>query len=197
MKESFDFDKFEKVDKTISFVKANVYALFMLIPTVLCFILYAYIWDLSMNPFDIFTSPDFSSQRFFIDSFFCLLFIVVLVVLHELTHGLVLGSFCKNKHKSIKYGIDQKTLSPYCHCGEILTISQVRLGYAAPLFTTGILPFLIALLIGYFPLMFAGITLIVGAGGDYTIMLIIATEKKNAFAEDHPSLVGCVVYRPK
>jgi len=189
LKDTFNFDKYEKNDKSISIVRANVYALFMLIPAFLCFALYGYVWD-----FDIIEQIKDHSVSF---SFLLAFYMVVLIILHEFTHGIVLGHFCVNKRKSISYGIDPKTLSPYCHCAEILTINQIRLGYAAPLFTTGILPFLIALATGHAPLMLAGVVLIVSAGGDCSFLVVIAKEKKTAFAEDHPSAVGCIVYRPK
>jgi len=185
LKETFNFDSYEKADKTVSLVTANVFALVMFIPAVLCFALYVYVWK---------TDTSALSKIHYIILF--IVYFAVLTVLHEFTHGAVMGLFCKNKRGSIKYGFDKKTLSPYCHCEEVLTVNQLRAGYAAPLFTTGILPFLIALAIGHFPLMLASFFLILGAGGDYMIIFILMNEKKTAFAEDHPSLVGCIVYRP-
>ncbi|MCL2109648.1 MAG: DUF3267 domain-containing protein [Oscillospiraceae bacterium] len=188
LKETFELDKFEKVDKVISFVKANVYSIFVLLPlAALC----VYIYIRVQSP----TTDSFNGFAFSFNMLLGCFYSIFLIVLHELTHAFVFAFFCKNKHKSIKFGIDKKTLSPYCHCKEILTISQYRLGGAAPLFTTGLLPFLIALITGYSPLMVASILLIIGAGGDYTILLMLIKEEKTSFVEDHPTLVGCVVYR--
>jgi len=186
LKETFDFGNYERTDKTISIAKANVCALFMLIPAVLCHALYKYVWE-----------SDTVSLKTINGLVLFIICLIALTVLHEFTHGAVMGHFCENKRKSIKYGFDKKTLTPYCHCEEVLPINQLRVGYAAPLFTTGLLPFLVALATGNAPLMLASFIMIVGAGGDYTMILILINEKKTAFAEDHPSLVGCVVYRPK
>lgn len=187
LKETFDYEKYEKAEKTISIAKANAYAIFLMLPlAVMCFIIF------------VITSNDFlpREESFFRLLLWFLLFTVILLLLHEVTHGFFLGIFCERKFKSIKLGVLWKELTPYCHCKEILQINHMRIGYGAPLFTTGLLPFVISLLLGNFALMAASVGMIFGAGGDYSMLLLLFREKKNAMVEDHPSKIGCFVYRP-
>ena len=38
---------------------------------------------------------------------------------------------------------------------------------------------------------------VIGAGGDYMILLILVKEKPSTLVKDHPTLAGCVVYRTR
>ena len=121
MSDNINADKYECVAKTIPMTVANLVAVVLMLPlAVLCFYLYATTWKaIGVNTLSFVLSCMF------------------LVGWHELTHGIVLGCFCKNKHKSIKYGFMS------CHCKEVLTVSCYRLGVALPLFTAGLLPFIV------------------------------------------------------
>jgi len=182
LKEHFDFSGYKKFEKTMSVDKATNLALFLLSPlAVFCFVLYSSVWK-------IFNNISWVSISL------CILYIAVLTFSHELTHGAVLKRFCEDKRSSIKYGI--KSFVPYCHCKEILSVAEYRTVCAMPLLVTGIFPFIIALLTGHNPLAWASFLSVLGAGGDYAILLMLIREKRTAFVEDHPALIGCIVYRP-
>jgi hypothetical protein len=122
---------------------------------------------------------------------------LILTVLHELVHGFVWHLYCRNRWKSIKFGIEVKLLTPYCHCKELLFVWQYRLGTIAPLLITGILPYIISLILGNFILMAVSLLMIIGAGGDAAILLLLKNAKPYELISDHPKLCGCIVYHEK
>lgn len=168
--------------KAISMTKANLYALVTGGPLALVlFIVYITKWkggSLGLAELGL----------FFIGMF-------ALIVLHELVHGVTWGAFCKNKWKSIRFGIMVEMLTPYCHCMEPLTPSQYIIGALMPLVITGLIPYVISYLTGNFFLMVLSMMLIIGAGGDISAMLMLLREKNIALLLDHPTLCGCVIFR--
>jgi predicted permease len=180
-KTNLDETRYVFEEKTISALKANAGVLLLLPLAAVCFVIYG----------------AFHAER---DSFNSTIFIacaVAIILLHELTHGVVWGLFCEEKWKSIKFGFIVKALTPYCHCKEALTVSQYKLGGIAPLFVAGILPFIVSVIIGNDSLMYASLLSIVASGGDMLVLIMLSKEKGNPYVKDHDSLVGYVVYRAK
>jgi hypothetical protein len=117
------------------------------------------------------------------------------IILHELIHGLVWARFAKNGFKSIRFGVMWKMLTPYCHCKEPLKIKHYIIGASMPGILLGIIPSSIALFNGNFSLLLFGILFTVSACGDLLIIHLLRKEKMDDLALDHPSEVGCFVYR--
>lgn len=178
---------YTQTQKTISMGKANLYSIIVMGPSaVIAYLIYSYVWRgtyLHENPIKLYP-------------LYFLIAYIVLIIFHELVHGFVFHFFCENKWKSIKFGIIKKYLMPYCHCEEALQLMHYRLGTIAPLIVTGILPYVIALISDNFILMLISLPMIVGAGGDITILLLLRNEKNNVLVLDHETLCGCTVYCP-
>jgi len=129
---------------------------------------------------------------------FWLLFIVVMlagIVLHELIHGAVGAAFTKKKWRSIHFGVDWATLTPYCHCAEPLSMPQYALLCALPTVVLGFLPYLLGLVSGYGPAAWYGLLFILAGGGD-AYMLWLIRKERHGLILDHPYLAGCVVFYP-
>ena len=122
---------------------------------------------------------------------------IVLIVAHELVHGLTWSIFSPNHWKDIDFGFIVKTMNPYCTCGEPLEKGQYILGAMMPLLVTGIIPTVIAFLIGSFPFLLVGLSLIIGAGGDIMLVLKLLrfrTDAKEILIYDHPTEAGSIMF---
>jgi len=120
-------NNFNIVDKTFSMAKANIMSFFIIIPI---YIIFSIIFNTvcgyeKLSPYHMVLIG---------------ILLVMGLVLHEFFHGFVWHLFCNHKWKSIKFGINIKTFSPYAHCKEVLPINQYRLGTIAPAIITGVIP---------------------------------------------------------
>lgn len=189
-----ELENYKKEKLTIDLVWANVFEIVLLIPTGLIFGLPFYlIWKPQLNIKQFWDSiePHVVGLGF-------LLIIGILslgIVLHELIHGITWAKFAKEGFKSIKFGVLRKTLTPYCHCKEALTVKQYIIGAIAPAIILGIIPSIIAILIESFGLLIFGIFFTTAAAGDFLIINLIRKEKCSDLVQDHPSEAGCFIYR--
>ena len=92
--------------------------------------------------------------------------------------------------KSIKFGFKWKFLTPYCHCKEPLKLQHYRIGVAMPLLILGILPSIIAIIIGSGALLTFGIIFSWAAGGDIIALFMLRKLDNNLYVSDHPTEMG-------
>ncbi|MCM1991617.1 DUF3267 domain-containing protein [Oceanirhabdus seepicola] len=177
-------NSFKVVDKTFSMAKANVISIFIILPIYI---------TLSIVYNEVCGYEKTSPFNFIMIG----ILVVAGLVLHEFLHGFVWQLFCERKWKSINFGFNIKTFSPYAHCKEVLPINQYRLGTIAPAIFTGVIPFIFALIFKNNVLATASILLICVACGDFMILYTIAKEKSTSLVIDHPTMCGCQVYRKK
>jgi small-conductance mechanosensitive channel len=177
-------EKYVKEDKTISMLKANIYAVLIMLPAVaVMFVLYQFVYK------SVELTAHLSETLIFLGCY------LLLIVAHEWLHGLTAHFYCENKWKSIQFGVKQ--LTPYCHCKELLKIWQYRKVAITPLIFTGILPYILALIWGSAFWMIISIFMVIGAGGDMMILFLLRKEKPDTVVCDHPTLCGCILYREK
>ena len=175
-------ESLRKRDITISFWKANLYAIISVLPIfIILYFLYSFIWEEQAISF----------------SFPYWLFYLIGVVIHELIHGLYAMKFSKEGMKSIKFGFAWKTLTPYCHCKEPLTARDYRIVLLSPLIILGIIPVIIGLITGNNGVYGFGLLFILAAGGDLIIFWKLRSENKNTLVLDSPDKCGCIIYEPK
>ena len=123
--------------------------------------------------------------------------LIVLTVVHEGIHGLVWGICSPNKFKNIEFGFIVSKLTPYCTCGDPLKKGAYILGAFMPCLVLGIIPCIVAVYISSFYLLFLGILMIMGAGGDLTIilkMLFLRSSCAEVIIMDHPTECGFVIF---
>jgi hypothetical protein len=118
------------------------------------------------------------------------------VIAHELIHGITWARFTKRGFSSIRFGVIWKYLSPYCHCNEPLQVRHYLLGAIMPGIVLGIIPLVLALVTGNIQLFLFGIVFSVGATGDFMMVNLLRKERMTNLVQDHPSKVGCYIYRP-
>jgi len=122
--------------------------------------------------------------------------LVLGIIAHELIHGITWALFAKKGFKSISFGVAWKYMSPYCHCNEPLLVKHYLLGAIMPGVALGVVPSILALFTGNIFLFLFGITFSVAATGDLMMVNLLRKEKMTNLVQDHPSKVGCYIFRP-
>lgn len=125
-----------------------------------------------------------------------LVLFLVLVVVHELIHGITWSCFAEKRFKAISFGIMNETYNPYCTCNEALTRTQYIIGALAPTVILGILPCVIAIAIGSAPFFLLGALMILAGGGDLAICkkLLFHKQTGETIYLDHPTECGLVAF---
>jgi hypothetical protein len=124
---------------------------------------------------------------------FFLLALVIGIVAHEGVHAIGWKFAGNLAWSELTFGIDKKTLSPYCHAKAPMKASAYRLGAVLPSIVTGLLPVLIGTAVANAPLTFVGVVLFSAAVGDFLILWIIRNVHPDALLLDHPTNAGCYV----
>lgn len=188
-----NFEEYKKENLTVNLIWANIFGLLIVIPILLLFGLpYFLIWTSQFQPGNLrMLIPDFIVGQTVI------IFVLLLggIVLHELIHGITWSRFTEKGFKSIRFGVLWKMLTPYCHCKEPLKVNQYILGAIMPSIILGIIPSVIAILIGNFGLLIFGVFFTMAAAGDFLIINLLRKENKDDLVLDHPSEAGCYIYR--
>jgi hypothetical protein len=193
LKDTFPIERYRIVTHSISFLKANIVALITPLPFVLLYLGIYLVTTKYVNPIPVTFS--LSVSIFYLPIYFFLYFLILflLVVLHELIHAVFFLPACVKKWKSIHFGI--KSMTPYCHCKEIMTLSQYRRSLWGPLWI--LVPLLVAvslLLQESFSFLFTMI-MIFGSGGDlYVFWITRKYHGKTTYVWDMVDQIGCEIY---
>ncbi len=186
--EEMKLQGYRRVDLTVSIVKANVFALILTVPLLAGGMWLYYLRSGSM--------PGFGDMSF-AGLLIFLLVMAVLVVVHELIHGLSWSLFTEHRFGDIEFGFMKQYLTPYCTCLVPLSKGQYLFGALMPLVLLGILPMIAGFLAGSWPVLFMGIIMTVSAAGDIMIAWLILTYKSQAETVvymDHPTQAGGVIF---
>lgn len=184
--EKMKAEGYRRTDLTISIVAANVFALVLFVPLFIggmaLFILKNSAGAIDMGPSSVFG---------------IMIVMLVLIVVHELIHGLVWSIFAERGFKDIEFGFMVKYLTPYCTCGVPLSKGQYIAGALAPLVLLGILPMIWGILAGSFPVLLVGIIMADSAAGDIQIVwqiLRYRSGSSDVVYIDHPTQGGGVIF---
>ncbi len=175
-------------DLTVSILIANVIGTLVIVPFILLFLVLFFVNGGSSIGFDDFT---------FGELILFLLIIVLSVVIHELIHGITYSIFCENHFKDVEYGFIVKDLTPYCTCRAPLKKYQYLLSISMPGIVLGVIPSIIAIFTGSVFLIMYGLFMLIGACGDFLIILLIfknKSKKKDVLYHDHPTECGVVLF---
>ena len=180
---------YRRVDLTVSIVKANVFAIILLFPV------------MALGMWLFWLKNGTLAGGLGVKSFGGLLLFVfvmaVLVVVHELIHGLSWSLFTPHRFGDIEFGFMKQYLTPYCTCLTPLTKGQYIFGALMPLVLLGILPLAAGILMGSMPVLFMGIIMTVSAAGDIMIVWCLLTYRSKAervVYMDHPTQAGGVIF---
>jgi len=179
---------YKRNDLTISIVKANLFVILLAIPVVAIGVL-LFAWK---NPISLLT-PTPQGSLLFVALF------IVLIMVHELIHGLTWSLYAEHHFKDIAFGFMKEYLTPYCTCTTPLLKSHYIMGALMPCLVLGILPTAIGILLGSHFLFWTGIVMILSAGGDIMIVMKLLAYKgqsgsKEILIYDHPTQAGSVIF---
>lgn len=188
---------YQKEKLTIDLVRANIIGILILIPIVAIYGLSYYLkWhnDFSTDVLKKFVN-DLSPKV--IGSGMAIIFLVMIlgIVVHELIHGIIWARYAEKGFKSIKFGVLWKMLTPYCHCKEPLLVKHYILGAIMPAIILGLIPAIYSIIMGNIGLLLFGVFFTMTACGDFLVINVLRKEKMDSLVQDHPSEVGCYIYR--
>ena len=177
---------YRREELTVSIVRANVFAVVLLIPLlVLGFGLFLLKNDSVSLP----SGP--------MGTLLLFLLFFVLIVVHELIHGMSWAIFTEHHWKDISFGFMKQYLTPYCSCAVPLKKGQYIFGALMPLLVLGLVPMLVGILTGSLLTLLLGVMLADGAAGDILIVwkiLRYRSAAKEVVYIDHPTQAGGVIF---
>lgn len=169
-------------EKAIDIKKVNLYSIpFILIGVPISIIVYKLCHGTGYRE-TIYQNP--SLLAYFV------LLIPILIVLHELIHGLFFALYSKSKFRKISFGIMWKHLAPYCHCEEAIKAKHYGVALLMPTILLGFAPFFIGFIIGNFFAVFVGIMMIMAGMGDFMAFALLLKVPGDTLVIDHPNKVG-------
>lgn len=133
----------------------------------------------------------------FVSALLVLLTFFVLIFVHEFIHGTVWSFFAKSGWKAVSFGVIWKYLTPYCTCSEPLSRRAYIIGALAPTVVLGLVPVAVAYATGSLFWLGIGLLMIVGGGGDLSIvlkMLRFKPDSSDVLYLDHPYECGLVAF---
>ena len=177
---------YRRVDLTVSIVKANIFAVVLLIPLLVIGICAVAFRNngvgLSRSPLNIFL--------FFVTY-------LVLIPVHELIHGACWAIFAEHHFKDIEFGFMKQYLTPYCTCTVPLDKGLYIFGALMPLVILGIIPLIVGIVTGSVFVLSVGILMTDAAAGDVLIvwkLLRYQTTAGQVVYMDHPTQAGGVIF---
>lgn len=114
-------------------------------------------------------------------------------IIHEYIHGITAVYYGKVKWSQTKFGIQWKTLTPYFHSTVPMPVEKYRVVVLMPLLVMGVLPYLLALVLGNGWVLAFGIAFTVSAFGDVLILWMMRNLGQGQPVQDHPSKVGLMI----
>lgn len=191
-RETFPREDYHVITHSISILKANIVALIYPIPFVMLYLAIYFSAKYFWSPVNLTLSTD----NFLYFALFFLTYVVgllILIVLHEFIHALFFISGCENGWKSIHFGIKQ--LTPFCHCLEILTLSQFRRSLWGPLWILCPLLAAASVILGDPVSFLLTLVMIFGSGGDlYVLWTTRKYRGSTTLVYDLDDQIGCEVY---
>lgn len=129
-----------------------------------------------------------------------LLFLGIMVLVHECIHGIMLAFYAKEHFSSVAYGMDWEGFMPYCTCNEPLTKTQYLVALVMPVMVQGVIPAIIATINGWDMLFLISLILFTLGGVDIFFagrLIVHKTRQKKCVLIDHPYQCGFVVMEKK
>ena len=177
---------YRRTELTISIVKANIFAIGLMVAALV----------IGLVLFFLANDPDSVTIRR-VNPLLWILAFAVLIVVHELIHGVSWAIFTEHHFGDIAFGFMKQYLTPYCACAVPLSKGQYIFGALMPLLLVGILPMIVGILSGSFFWLLIGAALVAGAGGDIQIVgniLRYKSEADDILYIDHPTQAGGVIF---
>lgn len=171
-------------EKILKGAKLNLYAFLLIAPLLL----------ISVVPFAYLNG--WQNTYFHIKTIITPVFILALlfgIVVHEALHAFTWMLLLRKGFKSIKFGFNLHSFSPYTHCTLPMKVWQYKLGGLTPGFLMGIIPILLSFVLSSVLLNFVGFLFLWAASGDIISLFMIRKLDKNSYVLDHPDEMGFIL----
>lgn len=186
LQEKMEAEGYVCQDLTISVLTANRMAVILAIPFAVLFGFLFWIYNKRL-PLDF----EIISLILMLALYF------VCIFLHEGIHGLTFGLFAKGHFRSVSFGFIPQYLTPYCTCTDPLSKGAYLTGVLMPTLVLGIFPSVLAVFLDVPLLLYLGILMMIGGGGDMIIALKIQrcrSKAEETMYVDHPCECGAVMF---
>lgn len=186
LKGKMESEGYEQEDLTIGITYANVMSIVLCLPIVI----------LLAVPYMIVNEGKEMTWSSPFEGLLVLAAFFVLIVVHELIHGITWAHYAPSHWKSVSFGFMVQYLTPYCTCNEPLKKNQYIIGALMPTIILGIIPAIVSIIMGSWLLFALSALMIFGGGGDLTIVLKLLRyrEKEGTIFVDHPYQCGLVAF---
>ncbi|GHU94893.1 hypothetical protein FACS1894156_3720 [Bacteroidia bacterium] len=190
-----DTTNYQAKEVTVGVLKTQFIALALSIPLVALYC-FAYCWIWGNYEHNVWTVVNFVTSYPLI--LICLVVLVLGTNICELIFkGLVFARYAAKGWKSIKLGIMWDCLSPYCHCKEPIMLRHYIVALLLPGVVFGIIPAVVALVIGHPIWLLLGVFYTIAAGNDMlTAAYLLRKAPAHHFVKNHPSRIGCYIFSP-
>ena len=115
---------------------------------------------------------------------------IAAIVAHEAVHAVGWKGVGGLRWNDLRFGLDRKTPSPYCHAKAPMTARAYRIGAALPGIVTGVLPWLLGLIWADAGWTLLGAILVSAAIGDLIVLWVLRSVRGDALMLDHPANAG-------
>lgn len=132
----------------------------------------------------------------FVDLWSLVALMAVSAAVHELLHAAGWTMAAKVPWRAVRFGFHWPTLSPYAHLTVPVAARPYRVGTALPGLVLGAAPAAAALVTGNGAWLVYGLTMLLAAGGDLFVLLMIARVPGHWTVQDHAGRVGVRVLAP-
>lgn len=122
---------------------------------------------------------------------------MVLIVVHELIHGITWSIFVEDGWKAISFGFIAEYLTPYCSCNQPMRKHQIIAGALMPTIILGFIPGIVAIIIESSILLAVAMLMVLGGGADLLIVFKLLRYKspvEDVVFIDHPYELGTAVF---
>jgi dienelactone hydrolase len=116
------------------------------------------------------------------------------LLLHEAVHLAGYRLVGRVPRGAARFDFGRAALSPQVRCDAPVRAGAYRLILLLPALTLGVLPGLIAVWAGYWPLLIWAVWMLAAAGGDFAALWAMHGVSSAAPVRAHPSRAGCLVY---
>ncbi len=123
-----------------------------------------------------------------------LLVFVAGILVHELLHGIGWVVASGKGWGPVSFGFQLRTLTPYAHIEEPISVRAYRIGTALPGVVLGLLPWLLGMLIGGGLFHLFGMLFAMLASGDLMVLWLLRRVRPDQQARDHPERAGAYVF---
>ena len=172
-------------DVSVPMHKMQLYALPFLLLSGLLLVGYALIWG-------------WEAVANGCNSFFELISFIPILILgaiaHEGLHGVGWKYAARLRWSDMSYGIQWNLLTPYAHSNQPMPKSAYLIGSLLPAIILGVIPYLIALIVGHDWLLMFGFVFTFSAGGDLWVVYKLRRVSSDAWVQDHAENAGCMVF---